>query len=137
MRPGRAADHSPPSSAAVMEEYSYTSTHTLGHTRPVTGSLYLYIYTYIHISHCVETAYELTLLPNNTGSEIFLHRSGAVRSVDWIFITGVPAWRWLGEYVTLDRTYYSLLFKHEVTAAPFTATLSSSRHSSKRPLLEI
>ena len=42
VRPGRAADHSPPSSAAVMEEYSYTSTHTLGHTGPVTGSLYLF-----------------------------------------------------------------------------------------------
>jgi len=41
VRPGRAADHSPPSSAAVMEEYSYTSTHLLGHTGPVTGSLYL------------------------------------------------------------------------------------------------
>jgi len=41
VRPGRTADHSPPSSAAVMEEYSYTSTHPLGHTRPVTGSLYL------------------------------------------------------------------------------------------------
>ena len=44
VRPGRAADHSPPSSAAVMEEYSYTSTHPLGHTRPVTGSLYLYLF---------------------------------------------------------------------------------------------
>ena len=43
MRPGRAADHSPPSSAAVMEEYSYTSTHPLGHTGPVMGSLYLYL----------------------------------------------------------------------------------------------
>ena len=32
MRPGRAADHSRPSSAAVM-----------GHTRSVTGSLYLYL----------------------------------------------------------------------------------------------
>jgi len=42
-RPGLAADHSPPSSAAVMEEYSYTSTHPLGHTGPVTGSLYLYL----------------------------------------------------------------------------------------------
>ena len=40
MRPGRAADHLPPSSAAVMEEYSYTSTDPLGHTGPVTGSLY-------------------------------------------------------------------------------------------------
>jgi len=47
VRPGRAADHSPPSSAAVMEEYSYTSTHRLGHTGPVTGTLYLYLY-----GHC-------------------------------------------------------------------------------------
>ena len=38
---GRAADHSLPPSAAVKEELSYTSTHPLGHTRPVTGSLYL------------------------------------------------------------------------------------------------
>ena len=38
MWPGRAADHSPPFSAAVMEEYSYTSTHPPGHTGPVTGS---------------------------------------------------------------------------------------------------
>ena len=41
MRPGLAADHSPPSSAAVMEEWSYTSTHPLGHTGLVTGSLFL------------------------------------------------------------------------------------------------
>jgi len=41
VRPGRAADHSPPSSAMVIEEYSYTSTHPLGHTGPVTGSLHL------------------------------------------------------------------------------------------------
>jgi hypothetical protein len=47
--PGRAADHSLPSSAAVMEGKSYTSTHPLGHTRPVTGSLYLYLYnTEVH-----------------------------------------------------------------------------------------
>ena len=45
MRPGRAADHSPPSSAAVMEEKSYTSTYP-GHTGPVTGSLYLSIQEY-------------------------------------------------------------------------------------------
>jgi len=48
MRTGRAADHSPPSSAAVMEEKSYNFTHHLGHTGPVTGSLYLYIYIYIY-----------------------------------------------------------------------------------------
>jgi hypothetical protein len=41
VRPGRAADHSPPSSAVVMEEQSYTFTHPLDHTGPVTGLLYL------------------------------------------------------------------------------------------------
>jgi hypothetical protein len=40
MRPGRAADHSPPTSAEVMEEYSYTSMHPLDHTGPVTELLY-------------------------------------------------------------------------------------------------
>jgi len=43
VRPGRTADHSPPSSAAVMEEWSYNSTHPLGHTGPVTGTLYLFL----------------------------------------------------------------------------------------------
>ena len=41
MRPGCAADHSPPSSAAVVEVYSCTSTHPLGHTGPVMGTIYL------------------------------------------------------------------------------------------------
>ena len=36
--PGRAADHSPFSSAAVMEEYSYTSTHPLDHNRACNGN---------------------------------------------------------------------------------------------------
>jgi hypothetical protein len=62
--------------------------------------------------------HELALLPNNTASETFLHKSGAVRSVDWIFIVGVLAWRLLGEYVTLDKTFYNLLFEQEVVAAP-------------------
>ena len=43
VRPGRAADHSPPSSAAVMEQYRYTSTHPLGYTGPVMGSLYIFV----------------------------------------------------------------------------------------------
>jgi len=43
VRPGHAVDHSPTSSAAVIKEYSYTSTKPLGHTGPVTGSLYLYL----------------------------------------------------------------------------------------------
>ena len=58
MRPGRAADHSPPSSAAVMEEYSYTSTHPLGHSGPVTGSLYIYINRFATGTEC-ETVYEI------------------------------------------------------------------------------
>jgi hypothetical protein len=49
VRPGREADHSPPSSAEVMEEYSFTSTHPLGQTGPVTGLFYLYIYIYIYV----------------------------------------------------------------------------------------
>jgi hypothetical protein len=39
---------------------------------------------YIHISDCVQTVYELPLLPNSTASEPYLHKSGAVRSVDWM-----------------------------------------------------
>ena len=62
---------------------------------------------------------------------------GAVRSVDWMFIVGVPFGRWRSEYVTLDRTFYCLLIKLEVTAAPVTATFSSSSHSLRKPLLEI
>ena len=38
VRPGRAADHSPSSSAAVLEELSYTSTHPLGHRRACNGN---------------------------------------------------------------------------------------------------
>ena len=44
MRPGRAADHSPPSSAGLMEEQSYTSTHPLGHMSERLGmSVMLYV----------------------------------------------------------------------------------------------
>ena len=54
------------------------------------------MYTYAHISNFIETVYELPLLPNNTASETFSHKFGAVRSVDWIFVIGVSAWQWLG-----------------------------------------
>ena len=49
VRPGRAADHSPPASAAVMEELSYTFTHPLGHTGPVMGSFYLFCLYHINM----------------------------------------------------------------------------------------
>ena len=48
------------------------------------------VYIYTHISDCVETVYELPLVPNDTASETFLHKSGAVRSVDRIFIVRMP-----------------------------------------------
>jgi hypothetical protein len=44
-RPGRGADHPPPCSTEAKKEYSYTSTHPLGYCRPVTGWLYLYLFT--------------------------------------------------------------------------------------------
>ena len=47
----------------------------------------------VHIPECVEIVYELTLLPNNNANETLLQKSVALRSVDWIFIIGVPAWR--------------------------------------------
>ena len=50
-------------------------------------------YTYIEYLTAYETVHELSLLPNNTTGGTFLHKSGAVRSADWIFIAGVPAWR--------------------------------------------
>jgi len=72
------------------------------------------------MSDCVETVYKLALLLNNTANETFVHKSGAVRSFDWIFITGAPAWGWLGKYVTLDKTFYHFLFRLEFLAAPVT-----------------
>jgi hypothetical protein len=74
--------------------------------------------------------YELPLLANNTACETFLLKSGAVRSVEWIFIIGTPAW--LGEYVTVGKMFYSLLLKQEVVAAPVTATFCSLSHSLRR-----
>jgi len=49
VQPGRTADHSPSSSAAVMEELNYISTHLLGHTGPVTGPLYLFFFKYFNL----------------------------------------------------------------------------------------
>ena len=37
---------------------------------------------YMRISDWVETVFELLLLPNNPSSETFLHKSGAMRSLD-------------------------------------------------------
>jgi len=39
---------------------------------------------YKNISTYFEILHELPLLPNSTASETFLHKSGAMQSVDWI-----------------------------------------------------
>jgi hypothetical protein len=85
---------------------------------PTSVSVLWRICVQVHKSDCAEIVYQLPLLPNNTAGETFLHKSGAVWSVDWIFTIGTPGWRWLGEYVTLDRRFYCLLFKQEVAAGP-------------------
>jgi len=83
---------------------------------------------YTHISDGVEIVCALPLLQNNTASETFLHKSGTVRSVDWMFIIEAPAWRLLGEYVTVDKTFYSS-FKTElivvvvIVVAPVNSTV--------------
>ena len=61
---------------------------------------------YLHISDGVQKVYELLLLPNNMANETFLHKPGSVRSFDWIFVIGSQVWRYLGEYVTWNTTFY-------------------------------
>ena len=39
---------------------------------------------YVHLSDCLVIVYELPLLPNNTASETFLHKLGAMGNIDWI-----------------------------------------------------
>ena len=83
--------------------YIHCCLHLFFTTLAHTASLYCEKHAYIDIySDRTESVYELLLLPNDNASETFLHKSGEVRSVDWIFITGVPAWRRMGEYVTPD-----------------------------------
>jgi hypothetical protein len=59
-------------------------------TRPASLFCEEHMYIYTHVCHYVEF---VPLVPNNTASETFLCKSGAVRSVDWIFIFVAPAWR--------------------------------------------
>jgi hypothetical protein len=78
VRPGRAADHSPPSSAAVMEEQSYTSTHPLGHTGPVTGSFYLYLYLLFYYSLASDRRF---ILKRDLTCLILFYRSYLIRQI--------------------------------------------------------
>ena len=89
--------------------------------RPASVYCAEHVCTYTHVL----TAYRLymnyrcyqTALQWNVWTQI-----GAVRSVGRLFIFEVPTLRWLGEYVTWIRRFYSLLLKQEAAgAAPVTA----------------
>ena len=71
---------------------------------------YVCVYTHIRLRRgCKWIA--VAAKQYDKASEKFLHKSEAVRSVDWIFIIVAPAWRWLGEYVTFDKLFHIILFK--------------------------
>ena len=62
--------------------------------------------------------YELPLLPNNTASETFLHKSGAVRKVDWIFITGGPDLVGNRRVRDIGKKFYNRLFEQKREQQP-------------------
>jgi hypothetical protein len=94
----------------------------------IAKNIYIYIYIYKQKSGCVEIVFELTFLLNrpNNSSETFLHKSGAVRIVDWMFITSWPrqtgddwmnTWHWKKCFVIFfstgsinSPTYFQVLF---------------------------
>ena len=88
---------------------------------------YVHTYTYISVyrQHNKYLCFQMTLQVKH----FYTNRSGAKCSL--AVIIGVPAWRWLGEYLTLDRTFYSLRLKQEVVAATDTAIFASLSHSSR------
>ena len=98
--------------------------------RPTSVSILWRTCVYIHTYVTLYMNYQITLQWN-----IFT-QIRAVLSVNWLFIIRSPAWRLLGEYVTLDRTFCSL-FKPEVVAASITSTFTSFSPYSRRTLLRI
>jgi hypothetical protein len=60
---------------------------------PTSVPIFRRLSIYVDISDCIETVYELSLLPKNTVSDKVVHKSGAVRRVDWVFIVVASAWR--------------------------------------------
>jgi len=80
-RPGCGVDYLPPSSAEVKEGVELYLYSPSGPSWPLLGQT-------------IRLPLPLPLpLPNNTASETFLNKFGVVGSVDWIFLTGAPAWR--------------------------------------------
>ena len=71
-------------------------------------SLYCAKYVYIHTYLTAQRLYMSYRCYQITLQWYIFTQIGAVRSVDWIFIVRAVAWRWLGEYVALDRAFYSI-----------------------------
>ena len=61
------------------------------------ASLYYeeYVDIYTHISDCVETVYELPLLPNNTAVKHFYTNRERCEVLTGYLSFGAPSWRWL------------------------------------------
>jgi hypothetical protein len=80
---------------------------------------------YIHISDCVENVYELPLLPNNTASEIFLHKSEQCE-----VLTGYTVYHWCaglavtGRIRDIGQNALQSVFQAESGSSPVTATFS-------------
>jgi len=90
----------------------------------------IYIYTYL-------TVYELPLLANNSASGTFMHKSGAVRSVDWIFIIGGAGLAVTVRVRDIGQNVLQYSLQTGSSSSPVTAKLPSLSHSWRRPLLEI
>jgi len=103
------------------------------------ASLYCkeYVYIALHISNCVQNVYDLPLLTNNTASEMFSHKSGAVRSVDWISIIGAPAWRRQGRIRDIGQSVLQSSFQTGSSSSPIIATVSFLSHSSRICFLDM
>ena len=70
-----AADHSHPSSAAVMKEKSYTSTHPLGHNRACNGDMFtLFVEPceerYVLVIYCIQSCRDLLKIHSKIYGEI-------------------------------------------------------------------
>jgi len=92
VRMEHAADHSPPSSAAVMEECSYTSTHSLGHTGPVTGSLPFtsQVYTVLGLRHPLKKLHYLHKVVTLMNETVYFAMWRESRKVNKIIIRSLP-----------------------------------------------
>jgi hypothetical protein len=69
--------------------------------------------------------YELSLLPNNTAGETFLHRSGAARRADWIFFQWGAGLAVTGQTRDIVQNVLQLSFQTENSSSP--VTFSSKR----------